>query len=72
MEKTKWFPAEIKPKRKGIYEVWSLVFNQCGWFCHWDGKKWGYAYQNINWAYDSRNKTSETQYRHWRGLSEPS
>ncbi|VVE85150.1 hypothetical protein [Pandoraea sputorum] len=39
---TDWFPADVKPVHKGVYELgWEDEDGRC--FANWDGKKWGFA-----------------------------
>jgi hypothetical protein len=39
MKLTNWFPPEVKPVRKGVYDIAKGVFS-APWFGYWNGKKW--------------------------------
>jgi hypothetical protein len=41
MKLTPWYPANIKPVRKGWYEVRCEFKNVCGGMHYWNGKWWG-------------------------------
>ena len=66
--RTEWFPAHIKPVRKGVYECsysWGIRF------AHWDGKFWGGYSVELNQAYGNRFLPSRHQECAWRGLAKP-
>lgn len=62
MEKTDWFPPEIKPVHVGMYET---SFFDAGWVYEvhvwWNGRQWLDCEQG--WALIDQNVT-------WRGLRE--
>lgn len=69
MEKTFWYPPEIKPVRPGLYETKSPILGYSpGWFSYWDGKKWGSAYPSVGKAHLERSSIAFRQDRPWRGL----
>lgn len=62
MEKTEWFPPEIKPVYVGLYEqiYKGSTVTDLYW---WDGKQWCFTNQR-SWACASQD-------REWRGLTDP-
>lgn len=66
---TPWFPGDVKPTRKGVYEV-SEDNNR--WYSYWNGKTWGWISMWPDIAYDRRNnfKFSPKQMGDWRGLAQ--
>ena len=44
MEKTKWYPGDISPVHKGIYET--SMSGATTFFDEWDGKCWRNKYGN--------------------------
>lgn len=47
---TQWFPGDVKPVRKGVYEVKPFVADYgepVRSFAYWDGKKWGLDMTNV-------------------------
>ncbi len=70
-ETTKWFPHTVKPVRVGMYQT---LCNRTGLVLwrYWNGKQWGWGYENKRWAYSWRNKEGGTQKDQWRGLASPS
>ena len=63
--KTEWFPSDIKPKRKGVYEVRSCVGEG---FAHWDGKAWGWTESNVKRADAEHSTFGAEQNKEWRGV----
>lgn len=41
-ELTPWFPANVKPARKGVYEVRDNVFTRYRAFAYWNGERFGW------------------------------
>lgn len=69
MKLTEWYPAHIKPVRKGVYET--DMSGRLG-YSYWTGKQW--SNQSLNAAYAERYKTwtqLASQEKKWRGLAEP-
>ena len=67
MEKTEWFPAEIKPVREGVYE------RNCGKakFAYWDGCNWFLSSDHVERAVYYRDiEQYGSRYLDWRGLAE--
>lgn len=70
MKLTPWFPAKVKPVRKGVYQRDYGVDGLGIEFCYWDGNRWGlFGYtpdDAKSWAY------LPTGYGKckWRGLAE--
>lgn len=48
MRKTRWFPADVKPKRKGWYESRYQINGKYKepFMVHWDGKTWSFVLAN--------------------------
>lgn len=78
---TDWFPADVKPVRKGVYQVrdsGGYAISLTVGFAYWDGNKFGFrAFMprtdtgNIERAYDLRTlPTSWPALVPWRGLAE--
>lgn len=64
---TKWFPANIKPVRKGIYQT--IVPNVSGlYFSKFDGKFWLRDRYELEMA-NLESSPSYCQNRQWRGLA---
>jgi len=68
MKKTPWFPAEIKPKREGLYEVQT---NRIRCRCCWEMAH----FQNGGWwrfgvGPGSLKVRVAMRVTHWRGLAE--
>ena len=66
MKLTDWFPPDIKPCRKGVYETWF----------RWSAKNSGYSYWNgTSWSNQFRDKDScywdieGVQSKNWRGIT---
>lgn len=57
LERTDWFPIDIKPAYVGRYEVTTKAWAYPQ-YCNWDGKNWG------RWDGD------EIEVTQWRGLAE--
>jgi hypothetical protein len=69
MKLTEWYPAHIKPVRKGVYET--SRSGRLG-YSYWTGRQW--TNQSRYAAYADRHKTWITganQKKNWRGLAEP-
>jgi hypothetical protein len=71
MKKTEWYPENIKPARKGLYETriegsWDSTWSV------WSGNHWAKASEDANWAvvYGIHGE-SHWQDRQWRGLTKP-
>jgi hypothetical protein len=67
MKRTKWFPASIKPVRKGVYERkydWGVDY------AYWNGWDWGVVGKTPGEAHDRRRLLSDFLIP-WRGLTEP-
>ena len=67
MKKTRWYPKEVNPVRKGVYEIKNR--NDIPWYRHWDGRVW---YVGSRWPVVARwHQTTVTYCRDpWRGLTE--
>lgn len=69
-ELTPWFPADVKPVRKGVYEV--RDFNIEKEYSFWDGVEWKARQLTPSHAALRLHK-AHTQEKKWRGLaSDPS
>lgn len=63
--KTEWFPSDIKPKRKGVYEVRSCVGTG---YAIWNGKAWGWTEHSVKRAYEVSEGFGAEQNKEWRGV----
>jgi hypothetical protein len=70
---TKWFPAHIKPARKGVYEV--RTPNKGNKYCYWDKRGWRLCCDRIDYAEQEKHYISELLYSSmvlvgskWRGF----
>lgn len=68
---TDWFPADVKPKRKGVYETRLPHIFSRKVFQQWSGTSWGcYAWTPDDAAVSiNGNRTSAYQHVLWRGLA---
>lgn len=68
---TEWFPADVKPVRRGVYEVrWGWTFRDGGGYCHWDGRTWGNTFFKVDRAPGRGETITAKQDKGWRGLAE--
>ena len=66
---TDWFPGDVKPVRKGVYERNSLT----GKYSFWTGTHWCLGFVSMIQASGSKTGSSCDQKASWRGLaSDPS
>jgi hypothetical protein len=69
---TNWFPAHIKPGRKGVYQV-TLWRNQVG-YAYWNGKVWSWfdseRISDKEFLEDIEDGNTHDELK-WRGLTEP-
>lgn len=64
---TGWFPADVKPVRKGVYEVEEMMaFHR---YCYWNGKLWGWADVKKEDARRFNSTQGAKQNKRWRGLA---
>lgn len=63
---TPWFPAEVKPVRKGVYLVSSVLAQNV--YCRWNGSVWCGSETAVDRASKQRIP-SYKQDRQWRGLA---
>lgn len=74
-ELTPWFPATVKPARKGWYEVGEstpIHRNSYGMltgrpFRYWTGRQWLIAKPNLGWSFTSI--FGKYPCHQWRGLA---
>lgn len=67
-----WFPPEVKPVRKGVYQVKDIdsLFPEYRWFAFWNGKSFGHRCIDCNRAYRNRDFfTTRRGLTTWRGLA---
>jgi hypothetical protein len=69
MKKTKWYPGNVKPVHVGVYETAPRYGRQ--FFQFWDGKRWGFAAETVERAFEWRTVSSAHQFDDWRGLTAP-
>jgi hypothetical protein len=67
--KTEWYPGDVKPRRKGVYERQIFFGHEIIRFSYWSGI-WGGWADSIEQARSNRNRASEVQDAPWRGLAE--
>jgi len=69
MRLTKWFPASVKPVRKGAYETSAV--SGCETYQHWNGVFWGMYAPSPERASESAysESVSSEQNVEWRGLA---
>ena len=67
MELTPWFPADIKPVRKGVYEAGSPFIPP--WFFRWNGTKWDGWGESVDFAEIHEPDDVCLQEFRWRGLA---
>ena len=67
MELTPWFPPEIKPVHKGVYETSETSTGPC--FNYWNGKFWCWTRPYPEAAFDWKDDKSAVQENTWRGLA---
>lgn len=64
---TEWFPADVKPVRKGLYQRNYIGYGITKVPDRWDGKKWWVRYADGSGEFPAKTN------RPWRGLaSDPS
>ena len=65
---TPWFPAHVKPTRKGVYFV---KFRNSEGYAYWHGRNWGWASDTPSDALgDTKLTQGAFQQKMWRGLAE--
>lgn len=62
---TPWFPGDVKPARKGVYE---RDFPNGSLYSRWNGRHWIFGYYAVEHA-ATRVGKSLYQTKRWRGLS---
>ncbi len=67
MKLTEWFPGDVKPVRKGVYQ--RRFGDGCVVFSRWNGRAWMYAHGTIQVAFLETFPTHNTNLK-WRGLAE--
>jgi hypothetical protein len=66
---TEWFPADIKPVRKGVY-IRDLQSDSLEIFYgYFDGYIWGCTQTSIKAAYEWRNTETSYPNLQWRGIA---
>jgi putative component of toxin-antitoxin plasmid stabilization module len=68
---TRWFPGEVKPVRKGVYEKRLVLeaFNGNRVFQYWNGRYWCVSHTHVDIAFSSRIFKSDYQDGMWRGVA---
>ena len=76
---TEWFPEDVKPVRKGIYEtsfpfsVKSMADTEIVGYSHWNGKRWGSQYTRLDQCQESMKEDIfnflAEQDKKWRGFT---
>ena len=71
MEKTDWYPGDIRPARRGVYERDVLRIPALGYFwpfSYWNGRRWGPGSLTPDTNKGARG-THVFQNLPWRGLT---
>ena len=62
MKLTKWYEANVKPVRLGVYQVQDLFREDSGFYAYWNG---------YHWLIESEQGARlKFQYRRWRGVEQ--
>lgn len=69
-ERTAWFPPEVKPVHRGVYER-SIRTIGVRW-AYWNGRYWGGFATIIKHAVDNRFSETGHPIAPWRGLASKS
>jgi hypothetical protein len=69
MKLTDWFPGDVKPVRKGVYQKLCGHGVELG-YQYWNGKYWCYWTPNKNEAKTYEGPSWEGEFGQWRGLTE--
>lgn len=64
---TPWFPAHVKPARRGVYERHWGHGDLC--FALWTGKRWNTSWSDPWIAAERSTRISGVQHLPWRGLA---
>lgn len=64
---TDWFPAAVKPVRRGVYE--RSMPDRSRW-SYWNGRRWSLSFSSAATAFKARACSSSYQNVPWRGLAE--
>lgn len=69
---TEWFPAEVEPKRKGVYQKINKSTGTL-FFSNWNGKFWGLGsiVDDVAALPSYANNRTANASHSWRGLSSP-
>jgi hypothetical protein len=69
---TDWFPASVKPVRKGVYQRQYPHFAKAAvvQYCYWNGKEWGLGNFTVEKAmgYAQAFIPAPRQHLPWRGV----
>jgi len=68
MKLTEWYSGDQKPVRVGMYQTTWPCTGAVLWR-YWNGKFWGWGYENKVWAYRERNAPNGLQNSSWRGIA---
>jgi hypothetical protein len=66
-KRTLWYPGDMKPHRKGVYE---MIDGKDKGYQYWNGEFWGLWSTSPDRAVDNRRGVSTWQNLPWRGLEE--
>jgi len=68
---TEWYPIDIKPVRKGVYNVSCRSEDQTGrWYSYWNGSNFNYYGLNVIKATQmKKDKGSGPFTKSWRGIA---
>lgn len=67
MKLTPWYPGDVKPVRKGVYQT--KVVDLGTGYQFWNGKRWSVWDETENWALYLKKLSSCYQEPKWRGVS---
>lgn len=65
-----WFPASVKPVRKGVYNIHDRLDADDRWFSYWDGKRFNWLSLSQDGAFQMRaHRGAGSNTVQWRGLA---
>lgn len=73
MNLTGWYPKDVAPVRRGVYEVRDEAIGCTTNYAYWDGKKFGFrVFANQRKAFECRSlPTCLPPRAEWRGIEKP-
>jgi len=68
---TPWFPGDVKPARKGVYETDAEISDREPCYQFWDGSRWGACGFSPRYCKQPGDWVSRHQSPKWRGRAKP-